>query len=133
MLQLTIKEEPEEEAMVMEEVEAAGEPAAEAVADEDATMQDAMEVVPLTEVGPSADATRALQMDAVEALLGIWSDSTIHGYLQPSLAEISWQTLQETCKLHELLDRWEKLEQMIICRLDTLVRQGRVWNVTSVR
>ena len=51
--QPTIEEEPEEEAtgeaMVMEEVGAAGGPVAEAAVDEDATMQDALEVVPLAE------------------------------------------------------------------------------------
>ena len=82
--------------MATEEVEVAGKPVAEAVADEDATMQDALEAVPLTEAGLSADAMRASPMDVVEALLGMRSDGTICGYLQPSLAEISWQTLQET-------------------------------------
>ena len=49
--QPTIEEEPEEaatgEAMVMEEVGVAGEPAAEAAVDEDAAMQDVPEAVPL--------------------------------------------------------------------------------------
>ena len=37
-----------------------------------------------------------------------------------------------TRKLCESSDRWEKLEWMIIRQLDTLVGQGRMWNVTSV-
>ena len=132
MSQPTIEEELEEEAMVMEEVEAVGEPVVEAVADKDATMRDAPEADPLTEAGPSVDAMRALLMDAVKALLGMRSDGTIHGYLQPSLVEISWQTLQEMCKLRESLDLREKLEWMIIRWLDTLVGQGHVRNATSV-
>ena len=72
-------------------------------------------------------------MDAIEALLGVRSDGTIHGYLQPSLVETAWQNLQETCKLRESSDRWEKLEWMIIHWLDTLVGQGPVWNAASVQ
>ena len=135
-MQLTIEEEPEEEAtgeaMAMEEVEVAGEPAVEAAMDEDTTMQDAPEVIPLAEVGQLADATRTLLMDVIEALLGVQSDDTIRGYLQPSLAEIAWQNLQETCKLRRSSDRLEKLEQMIVRWLDTLVGQGHMQNVTSV-
>ena len=137
MSQLTIEEEPEEEvtgeAMATGEVEAAGEPVAEVAVDEDATMQDALEAAPMAEVGPLADATRMSPMDAVEALLGIQSNGTIHGYFQTSLAETAWQMLQETCKLRESSDCWEKLEQMIIRRLDSLVGQGHARNVTSVR
>ena len=136
VLQLMIKEEPKVaatgEVMVTEEAEAAGEPAAEAVVDEDVMMQDAPEVAPLAEVGLSADATRMSPMDAIKALLGVWSDDTIHGYLQPSLAEITWQNLQETRKLHKSSDHREKLKQMIIRWLDTLVGQGHVWNAASV-
>ena len=62
----------------------------------------------------------------------MYGDGTIHGYLQTSLAETTWQTLQEMRKLHKLLDCREKLEWMIICRLDTLVGQGCTWNATSV-
>ena len=106
MSQLTIEEELEEEAMgeamVTEEAEVAGKPAADVAVDEDATMQDVPEVVPLVEVGPSVDATRTLPMDAIEAVLGVWSDGTIRRYLQLSLAEIAWQNLQETRKLHVL-------------------------------
>ena len=95
--------EPEEEAtgeaMVTEEVGPVGEPVAEAVVDEDAIMQDVLEAVPMAEVGPLADATRMSPMDMVEALLGIWSDGTICGYLKTSLAETAWQTLQETHNL----------------------------------
>ena len=120
------------EAVVAEEVEAVGEPVVEAVVDEDMTMQDMPEVAPLAEAGPSAEVTRTLPVDAIEALLGVRSDSTIRGYLQPSLAEIMWQNLQETCKLRELSDHREKLEQMIIHRLDTLVGQGRARNAASV-
>ena len=124
MSQLMIEEELEEEAtgevMVTEEAEAAGEPVAEAVVDEDTTMQDTPEVAPMAEVGPLADAMRASPMDAIEALLGVRSDGTIHGYLQPSLVEIAWQNLQETCKLCQSLDHREKFEQMIIHRLDTV-------------
>ena len=79
--QLTIEEEPEEEAtgeaMVTGEVEAAGELAAEAVAEEDTTMRDAPEAAPRAEAGPSVDASRMLPMDTVKALLGIRSDGTI--------------------------------------------------------
>ena len=78
-----IEEEPEEEvtgeAMVMEEAEAAGKPAAEAVVDEDTTMQDMPEVALLAEAGLSADATRTSPMEAIEALLGVWSNGTIRG------------------------------------------------------
>ena len=102
-----IEEELEEEAMVMEEVEAVGKPVA---VDEDTTMQDALEVVALAEAGPSADATRVSPMDVVEALLGIRSDGTIHRYLQLSLVETAWQTLQEMRKLCESSDCREKLE-----------------------
>ena len=79
MSQPTIKEELEVtgEAMAMGGVEAAGEPAAEVVADKDATMRDAPEAAPMAEAGPSADATRMSPMDVVEALLGVRSDSTI--------------------------------------------------------
>ena len=136
MSQPTIEEELEEEvtgeAMAMGEVEAAGEPAAEVVADEDTTMLDAPEAAPMAEVGPSVDVTRMSPMDAVKAILGIRSDGTIQGYLQTSLVETAWQTLQETCKLCESLEHWEKLERIIICRLDSLVGQGHAWNVTSV-
>ena len=89
-------------------------------------------MAPLAEAGPSADATRMSPMDAIEVLLGVWSDGTIPRYLQPSLAEIAWQNLQETRKLHESSDHWEKLERMIICRLDILVGQGHAWNAASV-
>ena len=75
----------------MEEAEAAGKPAEEAVVDEDAMMQDAPGVAPLAEAGLSAEVTRMMPMDAIEALLGVQSDGTIHGYRQPSLAEITWQ------------------------------------------
>ena len=95
--------------------------------------EDALEAVPLAEVGPLADATRVSPMDAVEALLGIRSDGTICGYLQLSLVETTWQTLQETRKLHELSDHQEKLERMIIRRLDTLVGQGHTQNAMSVQ
>ena len=137
--QPTIEEEPEEEvmgeAMVTGEVEAAGELAAEAVADEDATMRDAPEAAPMAEAGPSVDVTRMSPMDGVEALLGVLSDGTIRGYLQPSLTETAWQTLQETRKLHESSEHREKLEQMIICQLDSLVGQGprRVCRVRGSR
>ena len=67
--------------MVTGEVEAVGELAVEAVADEDATMWDAPEAAPMAEAGPSMDATRMSPMDAVEALLGVQSDGTIQGYL----------------------------------------------------
>ena len=81
VLQPTIEEEPEEgatgEAMVTGEVEAVGKLAAEVVVDEDATMRDVPEVAPMAEAGPSVDATRMSPMDAVKALLGIWSDGTI--------------------------------------------------------
>ena len=137
VLQLTIEEEPEEEAtgeaMVTGEVEAAGELVVEVVADEDATMWDTLEAAPMAEVGLSVDATRMSPMDAVEALLGVRSDGTIQGYLQTSLAETTWQMLQETCKLHELSEHQEKLEQMIVCWLDSLVGQGCAWNTTRVR
>ena len=132
-----IEEEPEEEAtgevMAMGEVEVVGKPAAEVAVDKDATMQDVPEAAPMAEVGPLADVTRMLPMDAVEALLGIWSDGTIQGYLQTSLAETAWQMLQETCKLRESSDCWEKLEQMIIRWLDSLVGQGRMWNAMSMQ
>ena len=53
MSQPTIEEEPEEEAtgevMAMEEVEVAGKPAAEVVMDEDTTMQEVPEAVPMAE------------------------------------------------------------------------------------
>ena len=143
MSQLTIEEELEEEVMgeavVTEEAEAAGEPAVEVVVGEDMTMQDATMqyvtmqdvtmqdapgVVLLAKVGPSVEETRMTPMDTIKALLGVRSDGTIHGYLQLSLVEITWQNLQETRKLHKSLNCWEKLEQMIICRLDTLVGQG---------
>ena len=137
VLQPTIEEELEEEAtgavIVTGKVEAAGELAVEAVADEDTTMREAPEAAPMAEAGPSVDATRMSPMDAVEALLGIRSNGTIQGYLQPSLAETAWQTLQETRKLHESSEHREKLEQMIIRRLDSLVGQGHARNVTSVR
>ena len=72
--QLTIKEELEEEAtgevMATEEAEVVGEPVAEAVAEEDATMQDVPEVAPLAKVGLSAEAARVSPVDAIEALLG---------------------------------------------------------------
>ena len=58
----------------------------------------------MAEVGPSVEATRMMLVDAIEALLGIWLDGTIHGYLKPSLAEITWQNLQEMCRLRELSD-----------------------------
>ena len=121
------------EAMVTGEVEAAGELAAEAVVDEDATMRDGPEAAPMAEAGLSVDATRMSLMDAVEALLGIRSDGTIQGYLQPSLAETAWQTLQEMRKLRKSSERREKLEWMIIRRLDSLVGQGHARNTTSVR
>ena len=136
VLQPTIEEEPEEEAtgeaMATGEVEAVGEPAAEVAVDEDATMQDALEAAPMAEVGPSADAMRMSPMDAIEALLGIRSDGIIRGYLQTSLAETAWQTLQEMRKLCESSDCREKLERMIIRQLDSLVGQGRAWNATSM-
>ena len=72
-------------------------------------------------------------MDAIEALLSVQSDGTIRGYLQPSLAEMAWQNLQETRKLCKLSDHWEKLEQMIIRQLDTLVGQGCTGNVAGAR
>ena len=50
-----------------------------------------------------------------------------------SLAETAWQTLQETRKLRESSERREKLERMIIHRLDSLVGQGHARNATSVR
>ena len=103
------------------------------VGDEDTTMRVAPEAAPMAEVGLSADVTRMSPMDAVEALLGVQSDGTIRGYLQTSLAETAWQTLQEMRKLHELSECREKLEWMIICRLDSLVGQGHAWNATSVR
>ena len=135
--QPTIKEELEEEvmgeAMVTGEVEAVGKLVVEVVADEDATMRDAPEAAPMAEAGLLVDAMRMLPMDAVEALLGIRSNGTIRGYLQTSLAETAWQTLQETRKLCESSERQEKLEQMIVCRLDSLVGQGRVQNVMSMR
>ena len=137
MSQPTIEEEPEEEAtgeaMATGEVEAAGKPVAEVVVDEDATMQDALEAAPMAEAGPSADVTRMSPMDVVEALLGVWSNGTIRGYLQTSLAETAWQTLQETRKLRESSECREKLEWMIIRRLDSLVGQGRAWNAMSVQ
>ena len=112
MLQPTIKEEPEEEATdevaVTEEVAAAGKPAVEVVVDEDATMQDALAVALVAEAVWSAEATRMTPRDAMEELLGIRLDRTIHGYLKPSLVEIAWQNFQETCKLS--LDRWERLD-----------------------
>ena len=76
---------------------------------------------------------RTSPMDLIEALLGIQSDGTIHGYLQPSLADLFWQNLQETHKLREPSVCREKLEWMIICQLDTFVVHGCTWNVTSVR
>ena len=137
MLQPTIKEEPEEgvtgEVMATGEVEAAGEPVAEVVVDEDATMQDVPEAAPMAEVGPLAESMRMLLMDAVEALLGLRSDSTIHGYLQLSLAETTWLMLQETRKLCELSDCQEKLEQMIIHWLDSSVGQGCTQQTMSMR
>ena len=137
MSQPTIEEELEEEAMgeamVMGEVEAAGELAAEVVVDEDATMRDMPEAAPMAEAGPSVDATRMSPMDVVEALLGVRSNGTIRGYLQTSLVETTWQTLQETRKLHKSSEHREKLERMIVCWLDSLVGQGRVRNVTSMR
>ena len=87
------------EAMVTEEVGAVGEPAAEVAVDEDATMQDVLEAVPMAEAGPLVDAMRMSPMDMVEALLGVRSDGTICGYLKTSLAETAWQTLQEMCNL----------------------------------
>ena len=136
VLQLTIEEEPEEEetgeAMAMGEVEATGEPVVEVAVDEDATMQDAPEAAPMAEAGLSADVMRMSPMDTVEALLGIRSNGTIRGYLQMSLVETAWQTLQETRKLRESSDCWEKLEWMIIRRLDSLVGQGHAQNATSV-
>ena len=72
-------------------------------------------------------------MDTVEAFLGVRSDGTIRGYLQTSLVETPWQTLQETRKLHESSECWEKLERMIVRRLDSLVGQGHARNTTSVR
>ena len=137
MSQLTIEEELEEEVMgevmVTEEVEAVGEPAAEAVVDEDVMMQDVPEVAPLAEAGPSVEATRMLLVDVIKVLLGVRSDGTIRGYLQLSLAEITWQNLQETCKLCKSSDCWEKLERMIIHWLDTLVGQGHAQNAASVQ
>ena len=96
-------------------------------------MRDAPEAAPMAEVGLSADVTRMSPMDVVEALLGVQFDGTIRGYLQTSLAETAWQTLQEMRKLHELSECREKLEWMIICQLDSLVGQGHAWNATSVR
>ena len=133
----TIEEETEEEVtgevVVMEEAEVVGEPVAEVVVDEDVTMQDVPEVVPLAEAGPSAETTRMSLMDAIKVLLGVWSDGTIRGCLQLSLAEITWKNRQETCKLCESSDHQEKLKWMIIRQLDTLVGQGHVWNVVSVQ
>ena len=135
--QPTIEEEPEEEAtgeaMATGEVEVAGKLAAEVVADEDATMWDVLEAAPMAEAGLLVDAMRMLPMDVVEALLGVQSDGTIRGYLQMSLVETAWQTLQETRKLRELLECREKLEWMIVRQLDSLVGQGHAWNATSVR
>ena len=135
--QPTIKEEPEPEetgeAMATGDAEAVGEPAAEVAVDEDATMQEAPEAVPMAEAGPSAEATRTSPMDAVETLLGMRSDGTICGYIQTSLAETAWQTLQETRRLCESSERQEKLEQAMLRQLDSLVGQGRAWNAMSVR
>ena len=99
---------------VMEEVVVAGEPAVEVVVDEDMTMQDTPAVAPVAEAGPSAEVTRMTPRDSMEELLGIRSDGTIHGYLEPSLAEIAWQNFQETCKLRKSSDRRERLDRMII-------------------
>ena len=116
--QLTIEEEPEEEVTgevaVTEEVAVAGKPVVEVAVDEDMTMQDVPAVAPVAEAGPSAEVMRTTLRDAMEELLGIRSDRTIHGYLEPSLAEIAWQNFQETCKLRESSDRWERLDRMII-------------------
>ena len=134
VLQLTIEEELEEEETgeVTEEVVVVGEPAVEVTVDEDTMMQDMPVVALVAEVGLSAEATRTMLRDAVEELLGIRSDGMIQGYLKPSLVEITWQNLQETHKLHESLDRWEKLDRMIICQLAVLVAQGCVMNTASM-
>ena len=128
-------EEPQEEAtgevVETEKVAVVGEPAMEMVADDDAMMQDAP-VEPMAEVGLSVEAMRISPVDAIKALLGVWSDGTIHGYLEPSLVEIAWQNLQETRRLCESSDRRERLKQMIIHQLDTLVAQGHAWDMASV-
>ena len=137
MLQPTIKEEQGEEATdevaVTEEVAAAGKPAVEVVVDEDATMQDALAVALVAEAVWSAEATRMTPRDAMEELLGIWSDRMIHGYLEPSLVEIAWHNYQETCKLHKSSDWRERLNRMIIHRLDILVAQAHTRNTASMQ
>ena len=88
----------------MGEIAATGEPAAEVAVDGDATMQDMPVVVLVAEVGLSVEVARMMARDAMEELLGIWSDGKINGYIEPSLAEITWYNYQEMCKLHESLD-----------------------------
>ena len=114
MSQLMIEEEPEEEAtgevVVTEEVAVVGEPVAEAMMDEDTTIQEP----PVAKLGPSVEVTRMTPRDTMEELLGIQLDRTIQGYLKPSLVEITWQNLQETHRLYESLDWQERLEWMMI-------------------
>ena len=116
----------------MEEIAAAGEPVMETVVDEDAIMQDVPVVVPMAEVGPSVEATRMTTRDTIKELLGIWSDGTIHRYFELTLVEITWQNLQETHRLRKLSDHRERLEQMMICWLGTLVAQGCTRNMASM-
>ena len=116
-----------------EEVVVVGKPAAEVVVDEDATMQDTPAVVLVAKAGPSAEAMRMMPRDAMKELLGIQSDRTIHGYLEPSLVEITWQNYQEMHKLCKSSYRWESLDRMIIHQLDVLVAQGHVRNTASMQ
>ena len=117
VLQPTIEEEPEEEAMG--EVVAMGETAREVTmpevaTDEDTTMQDVPVVVPVAEAGLSAETARTMARHTMEELLGIWSDGTINRYIQLSLVEITWHNYQETHKLCKSSDWQEQLERMIL-------------------
>ena len=78
----------------------------EVATDEDVMMVDVPMVVPAVEAGLSVEMVRTMARDAMEELLGIWSDGTGMGYIEPSLAEITWHNYQEMHKLRESSEWW---------------------------